>query len=438
MLGASLCWALLAGAGFEAWASADAVARRRWLALVIVPIGLATLGCGAVAVALGGWPERFGPWLLSPPEPGIPFRELLRGTVPSLALATVGGLVALVAAVRRRHRSRSAPALAVALAAVTIAPMALCHDGVSPTAPRELYTMRPPLAAALLRPDQGRIYVYDYNVVGKSRRYLGRDFPFAITRGVPGWPYPATVALAQRLALFPPVTGAWGVPGSFDHDTPGLAPRYLADLYDLLLLVEGTPAHLRLLQVGAIANVVALHTEGLGALTPIATGDALMNEPVRVFQVADPLPRAYAVSGVRIGDHADALRILLDAGFDPRREIVLPSGRAAAADPAFRGQAVITRLGTDRVALDASLNAPGYVVLVDAYDPGWRAWVDGRETDLLRANVAFRAVAVGAGRHSVELRYRPRALGVGLALTALSVLALAAGGAAARRRAATP
>jgi hypothetical protein len=159
-----------------------------------------------------------------------------------------------------------------------------------------------------------------------------------------------------------------------------------------------------------------------------------MNEPVRVLQVPDPLPRAYAVSGVRIAGQAEALRTLLDAAFDPRREIVLPSGGAAAADPAFHGQAVITRLGTDRVALDASLSSPGYVVLVDAYDPGWRAWVDGRETPLLRANVAFRAVAVGAGRHSVEMRYRPRALLVGLALTALTGLILLAAGVAAGRR----
>jgi uncharacterized membrane protein YfhO len=74
------------------------------------------------------------------------------------------------------------------------------------------------------------------------------------------------------------------------------------------------------------------------------------------------------------------------------------------------------------------------VVIVDAYDPGWRAWVDGRETSVLRANVAFRAVAVGAGRHEVELRYRPRALGAGIAVSALSLLALAAGGVVASRR----
>jgi hypothetical protein len=434
MLGASLCWALLAGLGFDAWKSVEPVARGRWLAFVIVPMALATAACGALALAFGVWPDRFGPWLLAPPEPGIPFKELLRGTVPSLCLAGLLGLVALLAAARRRDSSRAARAFAVVLTLITVAPMALWHDGISPKAPRELYTLRPPVLTALRRPDHGRLYVYDYNVAGKSRQYLGRDFPFAITRGLPGWPYPATMALALRLTAFPPVAGAWGVPGSFDRDTPGLAPRFLADLCDLLLRVEGTPGHLRLLQIGAVTDVVALHQEGLQALIPVATTDALMNEPVRLFAVPDPRPRAYAVSGARIAEDGDALRLLLDAGFDPGREIVLPSGRPIPADPSFRGQAAITRLGTDRVAIDATLSARGYVVLVDAYDPGWRAWVDGRETEILRANVAFRAVAVDAGRHSVELRYRPRALRMGMALTGLSWLAVAAAGAALLRR----
>jgi len=67
---------------------------------------------------------------------------------------------------------------------------------------------------------------------------------------------------------------------------------------------------------------------------------------------------------------------------------------------------------------------------VDAYDPGWRATLDGGAAPLLRANVAFRAVPVPAGRHEVELRYRPRSLILGLlvtAVTGLSALAFAVG-----------
>ena len=82
----------------------------------------------------------------------------------------------------------------------------------------------------------------------------------------------------------------------------------------------------------------------------------------------------------------------------------------------------------DRVRLDVELSAPGYAVLVDAFDPGWRATVDGAEAPVLRANVGFRAVPVGAGRHAVELLYRPRALLLGLAITGGGIVLAVIGG----------
>ena len=77
--------------------------------------------------------------------------------------------------------------------------------------------------------------------------------------------------------------------------------------------------------------------------------------------------------------------------------------------------------------IDATLAAPGYVVLLDAWDDGWRAEVDGRPAEVLRANVGFRAVRVEPGAHAIVFRYRPRTLliGLGLSLTGLLAAALA-------------
>jgi uncharacterized membrane protein YfhO len=91
----------------------------------------------------------------------------------------------------------------------------------------------------------------------------------------------------------------------------------------------------------------------------------------------------------------------------------------------------------DHVAIDASLSRDGWVVLVDAYDPGWRATVDGRPVPLLRANAAFRAVAVPSGRHRIEMRYRPRAVVMGLIASGagLGILLCLIAASAFRRRA---
>ncbi len=64
------------------------------------------------------------------------------------------------------------------------------------------------------------------------------------------------------------------------------------------------------------------------------------------------------------------------------------------------------------------------LVVMDSYYPGWRAWVDGKETPIYRVNYGFRGVVVPAGDRRVEMRYQPASYRVGLflSLLALSVI----------------
>ena len=64
-------------------------------------------------------------------------------------------------------------------------------------------------------------------------------------------------------------------------------------------------------------------------------------------------------------------------------------------------------------AFDAEMQRAGYVVVSDAAWKGWRAFVDGKRVDVDRANAAFLAVHVPAGKHAVRLQYRPWTFVVG-------------------------
>ena len=192
-------------------------------------------------------------------------------------------------------------------------------------------------------------------------------------------------------------------------------------------LVEDRPADVRrVLQIGAITHVVALHRVAGDLLRPVAEVPSLFGRPVQVEAVPEPLPRAYAVGGVRVADGIPGLMALIDPGFDPRREIVLPEGREVAAPAGFEGRARVVRETADQVHLEAELSADGYVVLVDGHDPGWRVRVDGRPAPLLRANAAFRAVPVPRGRHAIDMVYRPTAALAGLAVSGIALVALIA------------
>jgi hypothetical protein len=141
---------------------------------------------------------------------------------------------------------------------------------------------------------------------------------------------------------------------------------------------------------------------------------------VHALRVEDPLPRAYAVGGTRVADGLPALRLLLSPDFDPRREVLLPEGTPSPAPSTFSSEVRITEARPDRIRIAATLNAPGHVLVLDAWDAGWRARVDGRDAPVLRGNVGFRAVPAPTGSHQIELVYRPRGLGLALASSAVA------------------
>ena len=59
------------------------------------------------------------------------------------------------------------------------------------------------------------------------------------------------------------------------------------------------------------------------------------------------------------------------------------------------------------------------VVVAQTYYHNWHATIDGQPARLLRANVAFQAVQVPAGRHNVHFFYRDRAFQFGAAISGL-------------------
>jgi uncharacterized membrane protein YfhO len=60
---------------------------------------------------------------------------------------------------------------------------------------------------------------------------------------------------------------------------------------------------------------------------------------------------------------------------------------------------------------------PGILLQREAWYPGWRARVDGSDVPVLRADVLYRAVALGAGEHDVELYFESTSFQRGLLVT---------------------
>ncbi len=160
---------------------------------------------------------------------------------------------------------------------------------------------------------------------------------------------------------------------------------------------------------------------------------------VKIYENLDLLPRAFLVHrAVQAADDGQALNLMREPEFDPASVCVLSVDRAAAASGpgASSGEALgspsgaelvrVRRYAPEHVEIALQAEAPGYLVLTDAWYPGWVATVDGAPVPVQRADLYFRAVAVEAGDHHVEFDFRPLSLRVGAGLSLAGLLVLAA------------
>jgi hypothetical protein len=110
---------------------------------------------------------------------------------------------------------------------------------------------------------------------------------------------------------------------------------------------------------------------------------------------------------------------LLQTNFDPRQIVYLPAEARAllAATHQVSGMIRARHFSAQRLDFDADVNAPALLVLSQTYYHPWRAYVDCKPTQILRANYAFQAVEVPAGRHAVKFAYQDRLFRVGAVIS---------------------
>ncbi|MGE5619396.1 MAG: YfhO family protein [Sphingomonadaceae bacterium] len=156
---------------------------------------------------------------------------------------------------------------------------------------------------------------------------------------------------------------------------------------------------------------------------------------VHVLENPNPFPRYYLVSAAATyGSDTEALEAVALGEVDPRRTVILGPDTGAVPDAAKTEQQPDSRQtaeGTVRllskrnteVTVAVSTDEPAFLVTSDAYWPGWRAFVDGHETPVMRANVGGRAIRLEAGTHLVTFHFQPPLFTFGLVVSVTAIIA---------------
>ncbi len=141
----------------------------------------------------------------------------------------------------------------------------------------------------------------------------------------------------------------------------------------------------------------------------------VLSSDIKMYENGSVLPRAFVVGNatfVSDDDYGteDALKLMRDEAFDPAQSVIIAvqgTDMAGAHSRAPLQTVEIDEYTDTRVALTVETDAEGYLILTDAYYPGWTATVNGNAAYIFRADVMFRAVSIPAGTSEVVFEYRP-------------------------------
>ena len=122
----------------------------------------------------------------------------------------------------------------------------------------------------------------------------------------------------------------------------------------------------------------------------------------------------------------DVLQRMANGWWDAEREVFFAANRrddvTAEEDRAARIGMVKFTAQRVRFEVEATVSTP--VVIAQFHHRWWKATVDGREAEVLPANLGFQAIVAPPGRHVVEFCYVDRWFHVGCAVSLLSLLLL--------------
>lgn len=400
--------ALLAGHGLSDVQRAP----RRWHAALV--------GLG-IALAVIAWIER--PDLLevvAERAGDLPLFALLLGTLGALAFV----IVVLRAARTPRVATSAATAIGVTALVATLAGFAPelgiyarpspARDGLAETA-RLLAAVRPHLA-----PD-ARWY-WGVDLLGRPvqpdlRRVLGAFFGLEMATGYSAFLETGYArAIAQDAATVPLGTPGVGMPSERGNRVLDvLATRHV-------LLRADEPAIGRLTRP---REPLGLPT--YGAVAPLGDLSLLVRESA--------LPRVRAVPAVvAVASRDEAIHALQSGRVDPGQVALVESTEASL--PQVSGTCDVGRAVHEpgRVAFEVTCSGPGFLVLAERHDAGWRATVDGAGAALVRAYGIVLGLPVGAGKHRIELRYEPPGFRAGAIASLLVLVALVVGAVVSLRR----
>jgi hypothetical protein len=207
----------------------------------------------------------------------------------------------------------------------------------------------------------------------------------------------------------------WRIQNAFGYQ--GAKMRAFQDMDDVIGL--GNPLLWGLMNVKYVLTNTPDSSAGVGLV--------YNGRDMKIYANRFALPRAFFVNRYEVADGLTILNKIKGMTFEPRDVLYFMEDPKIAIEPPHpAARAEFVHYGIQDLELKTTTAGNNLLFLSETYYPvGWKAFLDGKEIPIYRANYLFRAVVVPAGVHKIEMKFVPRGFYFGKNLSlAANVLVL--------------
>lgn len=169
-----------------------------------------------------------------------------------------------------------------------------------------------------------------------------------------------------------------------------------------------------------------------GVLSPEGKVNYLLQTPnlkevysdnfVAVLENQDRLPRAFITKQAIKATDSAMLAAMVDKTY-PLETIAL-SENIDFSNPAatISATADYNQINNSHIQVKTNSDQDGYLVVLDGFYPGWKAFIDGSETLINRTNFDFKGILLPKGNHIVDFYYQPKSIFYGAIISIISLV----------------
>lgn len=198
----------------------------------------------------------------------------------------------------------------------------------------------------------------------------------------------------------------------------GIKPRAYQDYMDVV-----GPVNQQLWNMLNVKYIITDQPAALPGLKPVYSSDKsyiLLNE--------NCLPRMFFVDKIEKMTVIDFLNKMKSGEINPQKIGIVDNASLEVETPDSTAEIKITKYDEALIEADVTASGNNFVFIGNTYLPGWKAYIDGNQTEVYKANHGYIGIVVPKGLHKVKIEYAPTsffiAKNVALVLSSLVLLGL--------------